>query len=174
MKAGVVQPRDLMEKVLPQLDAVIKPTAEESIFWSPIRTMPNTIAAEDKARISAEYKRMIELRIMPAYRALRGFIATEYLPATRASSGLGALPDGQAWYANLIVQTTASDQTAAQLHALGEQRVQELQAQIATHAQRPPVPVRRCQRADQPLPPGAAAGQRTPAAGAGYVAEGTA
>ncbi|HEL3785493.1 TPA: DUF885 family protein [Stenotrophomonas maltophilia] len=132
MKAGVVQPRDLMEKVLPQLDAVIKPTAEESIFWSPIRTMPNTITAEDKARISAEYKRMIELRIMPAYRALRGFIATEYLPATRASSGLGALPDGQAWYANLIVQTTASDQTAAQLHALGEQRVQELQAQIAT------------------------------------------
>lgn len=132
MKAGVVQPRDLMEKVLPQLDAVIKPTAEESIFWSPIRTMPNTIPAEDKARISAEYKRMIELRIMPAYRALRGFIATEYLPATRASSGLGALPDGQAWYANLIVQTTACDQTAAQLHALGEQRVQELQAQIAT------------------------------------------
>jgi uncharacterized protein (DUF885 family) len=131
MKAGVVQPRDLMEKVLPQLDAVIKPTAEESIFWSPIRTMPSTIAAEDKARISAEYKRMIELRIMPAYRALRGFIATEYLPATRASSGLGALPDGQAWYANLIVQTTASDQSAAQLHALGEQRVQELQAQIA-------------------------------------------
>ncbi|HEL2980541.1 TPA: DUF885 family protein [Stenotrophomonas maltophilia] len=132
MKAGVVQPRDLMEKVLPQLDAVIKPTAEESIFWSPIRTMPNTIAAEDKARISAEYKRMIELRIMPAYRALRGFIATEYLPATRTSSGLGALPDGRAWYANLIVQTTASDQTATQLHALGEQRVQELQAQIAT------------------------------------------
>ncbi len=131
MKAGVVQPRDLMEKVLPQLDAVIKPTAEESIFWSPIRTMPDSIAAEDKARISAEYKRMIELRIMPAYRALRGFIATEYLPATRESSGLGALPDGQAWYANLIVQTTASDQTAAQLHALGEQRVQELQAQIA-------------------------------------------
>ncbi|MBK0027651.1 DUF885 family protein [Stenotrophomonas sp. S48] len=131
MKAGVVQPRDLMEKVLPQLDAVIKPTAEESIFWSPIRTMPDSIAADDKARISAEYKRMIELRIMPAYRALRGFIATEYLPATRESTGLGALPDGQAWYANLIVQTTASDQTAAQLHALGEQRVQELQAQIA-------------------------------------------
>ncbi|KAF1015965.1 MAG: hypothetical protein GAK31_01449 [Stenotrophomonas maltophilia] len=130
MKAGVVQPRDLMEKVLPQLDAVIKPTAEESIFWSPIRTMPESISAEDKARISAEYKRMIEYRLMPAYRALRGFIATEYLPATRRSDGMDALPDGQAWYANLIVQATATDQTPAQLHALGEQRVQELQADI--------------------------------------------
>ena len=39
--------------------------------------MPETIPAEEKARISAEYKRMIENRIMPAYRSLRGFIATE-------------------------------------------------------------------------------------------------
>ncbi len=132
MAAGVVQPRDLMEKVLPQLDAVIKPTAEESIFWTPVRTMPDSISAEDKARISAEYKRMIEYRIMPAYRALRGFIATEYLPVTRTTAGLGALPNGQAWYASTLRQATATTQDAAQLHAWGEQRVQALHAQIST------------------------------------------
>ncbi|GAB3055217.1 DUF885 domain-containing protein [Stenotrophomonas tumulicola] len=132
MAAGVVQPRDLMEKVLPQLDAVLKPTAEESIFWTPIRTMPDSIGAEDKARISAEYKRMIEYRVMPAYRALRGFIATEYLPATRSSAGMGALPNGAAWYASTLQQATATDQQPAQLHAWGEQRVQALHAQIAT------------------------------------------
>ncbi len=132
MAAGVVQPRDLMEKVLPQLDAVIKPTAEESIFWTPVRTMPASIAAEDRARISAEYKRMIEYRIMPAYRALRGFIATEYLPATRTTAGMGVLPNGQAWYASTLRQATATTQDPAQLHAWGEQRVQALQAEIAT------------------------------------------
>lgn len=132
MAAGVVQPRDLMEKVLPQLDAVLKPSAEESIFWTPIRTMPDSIGAADRARISAEYKRMIEYRIMPAYRALRGFIATEYLPATRASAGIGALPNGQAWYAGILSQATATAQDPAQLHAWGEQRVQALGARIAT------------------------------------------
>jgi uncharacterized protein (DUF885 family) len=131
MAAGVVQPRDLMEKVLPQLDAVIKPTAEESIFWTPIRTMPDTIPAEEKTRISAEYKRMIEFRLMPAYRALRGFIATEYLPATRETAGLGALPNGAAWYAGTLRQATATAQDPAQLHAWGEQRAQALHAQIA-------------------------------------------
>ena len=131
MAAGVVQPRDLMEKVLPQLDAVIKPSAEESIFWAPVRNLPEDLPAADKARISAEYKRMIELRIMPAYRALRGFIATEYLPATRASDGLGALPNGQAWYTQNIVQSTASTLDAQQIHTLAEQRVASLQAQIA-------------------------------------------
>ncbi len=132
MAAGVVQPRELMEKVLPQLDAVIKPTAEESIFWTPVRTMPDSIPADEKARISAEYKRMIEYRIMPAYRALRGFIATEYLPASRASAGIGALPNGAAWYAGTLRQATATAQDPTQLHAWGEQRVQALHAQIAT------------------------------------------
>lgn len=131
MRAGVVQPRDLMEKVLPQLDAVIKPTAEESIFWAPVRNMPDDFPEADKARITADYKRMIEYRLMPAYRALRGFIATEYLPATRKTDGLSALPNGMAWYTQNIVQSTASTLTPQQIHALGEQRVASLQEQIA-------------------------------------------
>lgn len=131
MKAGVVQPRDLMEKVLPQLDAVIKPTAEESIFWAPVRNLPDDFSEADKTRIRAEYKRMIEFRIMPAYRALRGFIATEYLPAARTTDGLSALPNGQAWYAQSIVQTTASTLTPQQIHEQGEQRVAALQDQIS-------------------------------------------
>lgn len=131
MRAGVVQPRDLMEKVLPQLDAVIKPTAEESIFWAPVRNMPDDFPEADKARITADYKRMIEFRLMPAYRALRGFIATEYLPATRKTDGLSALPNGMAWYTQNIVQSTASTLTPQQIHALGEQRVASLQEQIA-------------------------------------------
>ncbi len=131
MDAGVVQPRALMEQVLPQLDAVIKPTAEESIFWAPIRNMPEDFSDEDKARLAAEYKRMIEYRLMPAYRALRGFIATQYLPATRTTDGLGVLPDGQAWYAHNVTSLTAPARTPAEIHALGEQEVKDLQARIA-------------------------------------------
>ncbi|MCL7713497.1 DUF885 domain-containing protein [Stenotrophomonas mori] len=131
MAAGVVQPRALMEKVLPQLDAVIKPSAEESIFWAPIRNMPEDIPAEDRERLSAEYKRMIEYRLLPSYRALRGFIATQYLPAARASDGLGALPDGQAWYAHSVASQTSPALAPAQIHALGAQEVKDLQERIA-------------------------------------------
>ncbi len=132
MAAGVVQPRTLTEKVLPQLDAVIKPTAEESLFWGPIRNMPDDFSAEDKARLAAEYKRMIEYRIMPAYRALRGFIATEYMPATRRTDGMAALPNGQAWYAYNVASSTTPARTPAEIHALGEQEVKDLQARITT------------------------------------------
>src|SRR3546814_2167053 len=36
MAAGVVQPRVLMLKVLPQLDAIIKAKPEDTDFWGPI------------------------------------------------------------------------------------------------------------------------------------------
>lgn len=131
IRAGVVQPKLLMRKVLPQLDALITPTAEQSIFWAPVRNLPEHFSAEDKARISAEYKRMIEYRIMPAYRALRGFIATEYLPACRDSDGRAALPNGAAWYAYDLRQSTgASDLTPAQAHALGLAQVAHLREQL--------------------------------------------
>ncbi len=130
MRAGVVQPRALMEKVLPQLDSIIKPGAEESLFWGPVRNLPADFSTEDKQRITAEYKRMIEYRLMPAYRELRGFIATEYLPACRTTDGMAGLPNGAAWYANNVRQSTTSDLTPEQIHQTGLAEVARIHAQI--------------------------------------------
>lgn len=134
MQAGVVQPKVLMQKVLPQLDAIIARNAEDSLFWGPVRNLPADMPEADKQRITAEYKRLIEVRIMPAYRALRGFIATEYLPACRDTDGLTALPNGAAWYAYDVRQSTTSELTPEQIHQIGLDEVVRLQAEIATLA----------------------------------------
>lgn len=133
MAAGVVQPRALMEKVLPQLDAVLAAgTAQDSLFWGPIRAMPEDFSPADRERLSAEYQRMIDNRILPAYRALRGFIATEYLPACRDSDGLGALPGGTALYAHNIIQYTTISQDPQQLHQQAQTEVTRMQGEITT------------------------------------------
>src|SRR5690606_18377843 len=53
MAAGVVQPKVLMEKVLPQLSAIIVDDPEKSLFWGPVTMMPEEFPAEDKARLTA-------------------------------------------------------------------------------------------------------------------------
>src|SRR5688572_3533598 len=85
MAAGVVQPRALMEKVVPQLDALIKDEPEQTLLWGPIESMPADFGDADKARLTAAYREMIGERIVPAFRKLRDFIADEYMPATRES-----------------------------------------------------------------------------------------
>ncbi len=130
MRAGVVQPRPLMEKVIPQLDAIIRKTPEQTLFWGPVRNMPDEFSDADKQRLTVAYREMIGERIIPAYRKLRDFIADEYLPATRTSVGMDKLPNGEAWYAFNVRQSTSTDMTPAQIHQLGLDEVARIHGEI--------------------------------------------
>ena len=127
---GVVQPRALMVKVIPQLDALIKDKAEDTLFWGPVKNFPADFSDADKKRLTAQYRKLIETQLMPAYRELRTFVAEEYLPKTRATSGLDALPNGAAWYAFNARNSTTTDLTPAQIHQIGLDEVQRIHGQI--------------------------------------------
>ncbi|GAA5080020.1 DUF885 domain-containing protein [Lysobacter panacisoli] len=131
VKHGVVQPRALMEKVIPQLDALIKPKAEDTLFWGPVKTFPASFSDADKQRLTNEYRAMIEGELMPAYRELRTYIADDYLPKTRTTSGMGALPNGAAWYAFNARNSTTTNLTPAQIHQIGLDEVTRIHGEIA-------------------------------------------
>lgn len=130
IKAGVVQPRALMVKVIPQLDALIKDKPEDTLFWGPVKNLPADFSVADKQRLTAAYRAMIGEQLLPAYRKLRAFINDEYLPATRDSVGLDTLPDGQAWYAHRARNSTTTDMSPAQIHQLGLDEVERIHGQI--------------------------------------------
>ena len=130
IKAGVVQPRALMVKVIPQLDALIKDKPEDTLFWGPISNLPKDFSASDKQRLTAAYRTMIADQLLPAYRELRAFINDEYLPATRDSVGIDKLPDGQAWYAYNVRNTTTTDMSPAAIHQLGLDEVARIHGEI--------------------------------------------
>lgn len=130
MQAGVVQPRVLMVKVLPQLDAVIKDKPEDSLFWGPIQRMPEDFPEAARKRLTAAYRGMIADKVMPSFKRLRSFIADDYMPKTRETVGLDALPDGEAWYAYNVRQRTTTDLTPAQIHQIGLDEVARIQGEI--------------------------------------------
>src|SRR5258706_3124780 len=74
MKLGVVQPRVLMVKVIPQLKAVMTDSAKKSMFYNPIKNMPATFSVEDKNRLTDAYKNAIMNLINPTYKKLLDFI----------------------------------------------------------------------------------------------------
>jgi uncharacterized protein (DUF885 family) len=130
MAKGVVQPRVLMVKVLPQLDALIKDKPEETLFWGPVAKMPETFSAADKARLTAAYRDMIASDLTPAYVRLRDFIRDEYMPKTRETVSLSALPDGKAWYAFNVKTQTTTDLTPAAIHDIGLAEVARIHGEM--------------------------------------------
>ncbi len=128
--AGVVQPRALMEKVVPQLDALIKPKAEDTLFWGPVKNFPKDFSEADQQRLTADYRKMVENQLMPAYQRLRAYLVDEYMPKTRTTPGMDALPNGAEWYAFNARQSTTTDMSPAQIHQLGLDEVARIHDQI--------------------------------------------
>jgi uncharacterized protein (DUF885 family) len=127
MRAGIVEPRVLMEKVLPQLDANAVDEVEKSIFWGPVAKMPADFSAADRERLTIAFRNLITTQLNPAYRKLRTFIADEYIPKARESFGKGALPGGADWYAHDVRDNTMRSLTPAQVHQIGLDEVARLQ-----------------------------------------------
>jgi len=120
---GVVQPRPLMEKVLPQIEAMIVETPGDSLYFAPVREFPDSIPAADRERLRNAYSAAIRDEIVPAHRRLRDFVRDEYLPKTRSTVAWSALPDGQAWYAFHVQEHTTTTMTAEEIHQLGLEEV---------------------------------------------------
>ncbi len=119
MKTGVVQPKLVVQNVIDQLDNLLKPGVDGAVMMEPVAKFPDTITPADQARLKADYAKAIATQVNPALLRLRDFLKTEYLPAARASVGLGQMPGGPALYKYLIASTTTTDLTAEQIHELG-------------------------------------------------------
>lgn len=130
MKAGVVQPKVLMTKVVQQLDALILEDATATLFYKPITAMPENFSADEKRLLAAQYQQLIKTQVMPAYTRLRNFIRDEYLPKCRDTVGLYALPEGRAWYAYRAKVMTTTDLKPQAIHQLGLDEVARIHGEM--------------------------------------------
>jgi uncharacterized protein (DUF885 family) len=119
VKSGVVQPRVVIERTLPQLEAMVVSEPQKSLFYQPILRLPEHFSVAERARLGRAYVDAIERKILPSYGKLIGFIRDEYLAQTRASTAWSDLPDGRAWYEHLVRRHTTTDLKPEAIFQLG-------------------------------------------------------
>ena len=123
METGIVLPKTLTQKVIPQLAEFIDHPVEEHLFYRPITIMSDNISTEDQQRLSTAYRQMITDKLKPKYRALKQFLVNEYLPVCRTTSGINALPNGLETYNYLIRLHTTTNMSVQEIHDLGKSEV---------------------------------------------------
>jgi uncharacterized protein (DUF885 family) len=116
---GVVLPRIVVERMLPQIDALIAADPAQSDFYGPVRAMPGSITGATREALVDDYRRAILTQINPALARLAGYLRQDYLPHARQSVGWSALPDGAAWYAYRARYYTTTSLTPDEIHAIG-------------------------------------------------------
>jgi len=134
MKKGVADklmpPRFILEKVGEQVDGIAKQKPDESPFAQPFKTFPKSIPETEQTRLREQGIAAIRDGVLPAYAHFAEFVRKDYAPHGRTEPGVWSLPDGDAYYAYLVKESTTTDLTPDQIHQLGLAQVKEIEARM--------------------------------------------
>ncbi|RTQ46587.1 DUF885 domain-containing protein [Hymenobacter gummosus] len=131
MQAGVVLPRPLVLKIIPQLEAQVKADPTQSDFYGPIRNLGKTgIAAADQQRITAAYRAAIQNELVPTYRKLGQFMKNEYLPKARTSTGIVSVPGGAGIYRYFVRYWTTTNKPEDEIYKTGLAEVKRIRGEM--------------------------------------------
>jgi uncharacterized protein (DUF885 family) len=127
---GIVQPRILMEKTLPQFEAHLVKNVKESVFYKPITNFPDDFPEGEKTRLVEEYSDAIKKQIIPTYKKLYDFIKDEYLSKCRETIGFSELPDGEKWYVYELKKITTTDLAPEEIFGIGMNEIKRIENEI--------------------------------------------
>ena len=119
MASGVFETKMTITNVVDQLNTQLAQKTEESPYYGPVLKFPEGFSDADKARLTAEYRDIIENGLYPANARLRDFLRDSYLPLAREQVGLSAMKGGEGLYQYMIEQTTTLPLKADEVHNLG-------------------------------------------------------
>ncbi|WP_260705872.1 DUF885 domain-containing protein [Edaphobacter flagellatus] len=125
-----IPPAYLLEKVLTQTETLANQKPADSPFARPLKKFPASISAADQKRISDEMLDAISTSVLPSYQRFARFLKAQYIPAGRKDPGAWALPDGDAYYAFRVRQSTTENKSPAEIHQIGLDEVKRDEAEM--------------------------------------------
>jgi uncharacterized protein (DUF885 family) len=132
MAERMMQPKILLDKVVTQANGIATTPAEQSPFTHPFDKFPDAISEADRKRLREAGLAAVNESVIPAYVKFTAFVRDEYAPKGRSEPGAWALPDGEAWYAFRVKESTTTDLSPEQIHQLGLEQVSEIEGRMLT------------------------------------------
>ena len=130
IKKGMVLPKSLTVKMIPQFESMVTPKVEDNLFYSTIKLFPKDFTEAQKNTLTKEYTAVITEKLEPQFKKMTEFLKNEYLPASRTTSGIGSLPNGADLYKAYVKQWTTTSKTPEEIHELGLKEVARIKAEM--------------------------------------------
>jgi uncharacterized protein (DUF885 family) len=127
---GYVLPKALTLKVIPQLKDMTGTNVQEHLFYSPVKMFPASFTDAEKKDLTDKYTAIISQKLIPAFTNLYNYVSTDYLAASRATSGINGITDGDKYYKALIKNYTTTTMQPNEIHELGLKEVARISAEM--------------------------------------------
>jgi uncharacterized protein (DUF885 family) len=132
IERGITQPRVILDGRDEPIKVQIVDDATDSPFYAPFKTLPETVAAGQKAELLATAEKVVAEDVIPAYQRLHDFFREEYLPGARDTLGASSLPNGEYFYRTQIQRYATVDMTPREIHDIGLEQVARIRSEMQT------------------------------------------
>jgi uncharacterized protein (DUF885 family) len=130
LESGITPPRITLRDVPEQIKSQMIENPDENELLKPFREFPADISETQRERLRREAAAILKEKVLPAFGKLDEFFVKTYLPGTRETIAMSALPDGKAWYAFNVRTTTTTTRTPDQIHELGLSEVKRIRKEM--------------------------------------------
>ena len=130
IKENFVLPASLTKKIIPQFKGLATTKLEDHLFFSPIKKFPENFHDEDVKELTIAYKKMLTEKLIPSFKDIYNFLKTDYLKASRTTSGIYDTPNGNDYYNHSIKYYTTTNMTASEIHQLGLNEVARILSEM--------------------------------------------
>ena len=130
LELGITQPRVILDGRDAPIKAQIVENGTDSPFYEPFESIPETVAAGEKAELLATAEEVVASGVIPAYQRLLDFFRDEYVPGARNTLGASELPNGEYFYRAQIRQYATVDMTPKEIHDIGRAQVARIRAEM--------------------------------------------
>jgi uncharacterized protein (DUF885 family) len=132
VKARMMLPKVVLERIPRQIDHQIVRNPKANPFYWPFRRFSASVSEADRSRLAMAAEKTIRGSVVPAFRRLKQFFVSEYLPAALDQVGIWQLPQGEALYKFAARWQTTVQLTPEEIHEIGLNEVKRIRAEMQT------------------------------------------
>lgn len=130
LKLGISQPKNILNGYENTYVQHIVTDVNKSVFYKPFAKKPFSISDEDWKTITDEATKAVMQYAVEGFKKIKTFFDTEYLPKTRASGGVSNIPNGIAYYKELVHHYTTTDLSYEEVYQLGLKEVDRIKKEM--------------------------------------------
>jgi uncharacterized protein (DUF885 family) len=128
---GVILPAFIIPIVLADINQIARKVISSQPYYTAFNERLTGVSANDRETLSAQVKDQVTNTVMPAYQQLAAYLSDLKSQATN-TVGVWQFSDGEAYYAQSLRRQTTTELTADEIHELGKQHVERVQAEMRT------------------------------------------
>jgi uncharacterized protein (DUF885 family) len=130
LESGLTPPRITLRDVPQQVRNQVVDDPMASHMLAAFKRFPEAVGGRERDRLGKAAVDAFTGGVAPAYRRLLAFLENEYIPRTRETIAASDLPDGAAYYAYKVRQSTTTGLTPRQIHDIGLAEVKRIRAEM--------------------------------------------